>query len=55
MRGDGPGDAFLHDVASRVLLAATGEGDARIIAWRQAASRDALEHAPELRGQHARA
>lgn len=38
-----------------VLLAATGEGDARIIARRQAALRDALEHAPELRGQHAQA
>ena len=47
------GDAFLHDVASSVLLAAAGEGDARIIAWRQAALRDALEHAPELRALYA--
>ena len=46
-------DAFLHEVASSVLLAATGEGDARIIAWRQAALRDALEHAPELRALYA--
>ncbi|WP_031403888.1 DNA mismatch repair protein MutS [Thiomonas sp. FB-Cd] len=46
-------DAFLHAVASSVLLAATGEGDARIIAWRQAALRDALAHAPELRALYA--
>ena len=47
------GDAFLHEVASSVLQAATGEGDARIIAWRQAALRDSLEHAPELRALYA--
>ena len=47
------GDAFVHEIASSVLLAATGEGDARIIAWRQAALRDALEHAPELRALYA--
>ncbi|WP_449370322.1 MutS-related protein [Thiomonas sp.] len=47
------GDAFLLDVAARTLMAASGAGDARVIAYRQAALRDALDHPEEVRALYA--
>ncbi|MEW6560023.1 MAG: DNA mismatch repair protein MutS [Pseudomonadota bacterium] len=42
-------DPFLLDVAARALMDACGAGDGRVIAYRQAALRDALDHADEVR------
>ncbi len=47
------GDAFLLDVAARTLMAASGAGDARVIAYRQAALQDALDHAEQVRALYA--
>lgn len=43
------GDAFLLDVAARTLMAACGAGDGRVIAYRQAALRDAIDHPEQVR------
>ena len=42
-------DAFLLDVAVRTLMAACGAGDGRVIAYRQAALRDAIDHPEQVR------
>lgn len=47
------GDAFLLDVVARTLMAASGAGDARVIAYRQAALQDALDHPEQVRALYA--
>lgn len=47
------GDTYLLDVATRVLLAAAGPGDACVVAYRQAALRDTLGNAAEVRALYA--
>lgn len=42
-------DAFLRDVAERMLMAACDAGDGRVVAYRQAALRDALDHPEQVR------
>ena len=42
-------DAFLLDVAARTLMAACGAGDGRVVAYRQAALRDAIDHPEQVR------
>ncbi len=49
----GQDDGFLRDVAARMLMAACGAGDARIIAYRQGALRDALDHPEQVRALYA--
>ncbi len=46
-------DAFLRDVATRMLMAACGAGDARVISHRQGALRDVLDHPEEVRALYA--
>ena len=46
-------DEFLRDVATRTLMAACGAGDARIIAYRQGALRDALDYPEQVRALYA--